>query len=232
VKHLNACHVFSLLTRGAGIYQRSKAVIADPRFKIEGPKAEHAATVLISELARRIALRGEIANLLVLFEDRPATLALGKMLASQLSQRWKVPVPVLSIKRVGKELELRYYSDSSSQGETPVLSFPEIRALVRNARVLIFSDLLRAGDHEGALRVLRAPAVHRYQVKVLGIATLAIAEAGTRKRFRKAVGNEQFPIHLLMHFGERLSEEASANSKKKGSIAAFLRKAFGGASAP
>jgi hypothetical protein len=35
-----------------------------------------------------------------------------------------------------------------------------------------------------------------------------------------------------MHFGERLSEEASANSKKKGSIAAFLRKAFGGASAP
>jgi hypothetical protein len=232
VKHLNADHVYSLLTRGAGIYQREQAVRVDSRFRVAGPKAEHAAQILTSELARRVALRGDVANLLVLFEDRPATLTLGRMLADELSRRWESPVPVFSVKRTGREVELCYFSDSRSAGESLALSCPETRERVRNAKVLLFSDLLQAGDHEGTLRVLRAPAVRRHQVTVLGIATLAVAEAGTRKRFREVVGNEQFPIHLLMHFGERLSATATENSKKKGIVGDLFQKAFGDSSAP
>lgn len=207
--------------------------MADSRFRVAGPKAEHAAKMLTEELARRIALRGDVASLLVLFEDRVATLELGRMLARELERRWGSPLPVLAIRRDGKELSLCYYESSESAGEKMSLLSPATRARIEEAQVLLFADLLRAGDHEGTLRVLRAPAVHRHRVKVLGIATLAVAEAGTRKRFREVVGNEQFPIHLLMHFGERLSShKAAENGEKKGVVADLLRRAFGDSSAP
>lgn len=227
VKDLKSDHVYSLLIHGAGIYKRTGRVIADPFFKASGPKANPAARRLVTELARRVAPRGDPVNLLVLFEDRPATLTLGRMLAGELNRNRETPIPVLAIKRNGRELSLSYFANAESKGEHLRLSSSETRRRVTGAKVILFSDLLRAGDHAGTLRVLTAPAVRRHQVEILGIAALAIGETGTRKRFWGVAGNEKLPIAFIMHFEESGGRQEKAEEKeKKGLLKELLKGLF------
>ncbi len=197
-----------LLTQGAGILEWNNAVIAQADFDLASGrnlKATPSAAKLVQELAKKIVAARLECDFITLFVNRPATVALGRLLQAELAKRWGKAVGLLTIARHGLEhAEFQYYpTERDSDLNFWRLTESSVRSTFERRSTLLFTDLLRGADHEGIIRSIQAPAARRLNVRIVGLAALAIGELGARKRLREAAGNPNFPECHLLHLREQ-----------------------------